>query len=220
VDEELVRKLSGGVLTKAEINERLSTGNLSQRIFITPIISKSQQIGTASVDIRLGTEFIVFRRTKYSILDVLDETKESLESSIGKYQEKVYIPIGEKLILHPQQLVLGCTLEYFRFPNDLVGEVIGRSSWGRLGLIISAATLVHPNFAGVITLELANEGDAPIALYPGVRIAQLVFNKFSNIKRLDEKLLNTKYIGAIGPSFSKLYEDTDWDIFRKLRKKI
>lgn len=219
MDEELIRKLSGGVLTKAEITERLSTSDLSRRIFITPIISKSQQIGTASVDIRLGTEFIVFRRTKYSILDVLDETKESLESRIGKYQEKVYITIGEKLILHPQQLVLGCTLEYFRLPNDLIGEVIGRSSWGRLGLVISAATLVHPSFAGVITLELANEGDAPIALYPGVRIAQLVFHKFTNIKELDEELLNTKYIGAIGPSFSKLYEDADWDVFRKLRKR-
>lgn len=217
--EELIRKLSGGVLTKAEITERLATSDLSRRIFIMPMISKSQQVGTASVDIRLGTEFIVFRRTKYSILDVLDETNESLESSIGKYQEKVYISIGEKLILHPQQLVLGCTLEYFRLPSDLVGAVIGRSSWGRLGLIISAATLVHPNFAGVITLELANEGDTPIALYPAVRIAQLVFHKFTNIKKLDEELLNTKYIGAIGPSFSKLYEDKDWEVFRKLRKR-
>lgn len=219
MNEELIKKLSGGMLTREDIIDRLSTNNFSQRIFMTPIIDKSQQIGRGSMDIRLGTEFIVFRRTKYSSLDILDENKESLESNIGKYQEKVYVPIGENLFLHPQQLVLGCTLEYFRLPSDLMGEVIGRSSWGRLGLIISAATLIHPNFAGVLTLELANEGDTPIALYPGIRIAQLIFHKFTNIKCLDEELLDTKYIGSIGPIFSKVYEDADWDTLRKLRKR-
>ena len=217
MDEELIKKLSGGMITREEIFNRLSNKNINQKIFMIPLIKKSQ-IGRGSVDIRLGTEFIIFRRTKYSILDILDKNKENLESDIGKYQEKVYVPIGEKLILHPQQLVLGCTLEYFRLPNDLMGEVIGRSSWGRLGLIISAAILVHPNFAGVITLELANEGDTPIPLYPGIRIAQLIFQKFTNSKDLGEEILDTKYIGSVGPVFSKIYEDDDWDILRKLRK--
>ena len=151
-----------------EIKSRLS-GDLSKRLFITPLIS-DDQVGSVSIDLRLGNVFVVFKRTKYSGLDLLDQSKEVIESRIQEFQERVYVPLGEKLFLHPQQLVLGSTLEYVRIPNDLVAEVIGRSSWGRLGLILSAATLIHPGFAGVITLELANEDDVPIPLIPGLRI--------------------------------------------------
>jgi dCTP deaminase len=117
--------------------------------------------------------------------------------------------------LHPQQLVLGSTLEYVRLPNDLVAEVVGRSSWGRLGLILSAATLVHPGFAGVITLELANQDDVPIPLIPGLRIAQLVLNKTTTTEENIAAVHKSRYLGATEPGFSLLYEDEDLEELKK-----
>lgn len=209
----LVKELSGGALTEREILERLKTLDKGKKIFFTPMIDSEQQVRTAAIDVRLGTQFILFKRTKYPILDVCEDKQED----IGRYHEKVFVSLGEKLILHPQQLVLGCTLEYVRLPNDLVAEVMGRSSWGRLGLIMSAATLIHPGYAGVITLELANEGETPIALYPGIRIAQLVFYKLLDCESRPE-LSGTRYLGSVEPSFSRLYEDKDLEIIRALKE--
>jgi dCTP deaminase len=207
---------SGGALTKEEILERLKAPK-NRRIFFTPMINTDQQVGPTAIDIRLGTQFILFKRTKYPVVDVCDSEPEEMDWKIGTYHEKVSVALGESLVLHPQQLVLGCTLEYVRLPNDLAAEVIGRSSWGRLGLIISAATLVHPGYAGVITLELANEGDTPIALYPGIRIAQLVFTKLIGCDTKEHKLCVGKYAGSVEPSFSKLHEDKDIRIIRRIR---
>ena len=213
----VIKKLSGGALTKREIFERLKTADINSKIFFTPMINAEKQIGPSAIDVRLGTQFIIFKRTKYSVLDILESDKKDLDSKIGEYQERVFRSLGEGLVLHPQQLVLGCTLEYVRLPNDLIAEVIGRSSWGRLGLVISAATLVHPGYAGVITLELANEGDTPIALYPSIRIAQLVLHKLANFEELDGGLFDTKYLGSIEPSFSRLHEDTEIPIIKKIK---
>lgn len=209
---------SSGVLTKEEILERLGTENNDLRLFFTPMIDQNSQVGPSTLDIRLGTQFIIFRRTMYPILDVCEDDEKTLDWKIGAYQEKIYKPLGQRLVLHPQQLVLGCTLEYIKLPSDLIAEVIGRSSWGRLGLIISAATVVHPCYAGVITLELANEGDTPLALYPGIRIAQLIFYKLA---RTEEKssISSTKYTCSVEPSFSRLHKDEDLKAIRNLKKK-
>jgi deoxycytidine triphosphate deaminase len=75
--------------------------------------------------------------------------------------------------LHPGQFVLGETLEWIRLPKNLVAFVIGKSTWGRDGLIIATAIGVHPNFSGILTLEISNVGEIPIYLYPGLAIAQL-----------------------------------------------
>jgi len=214
-----MKNLVGGVLTKAEVFQRLQTENKNQKIFFTPMINLDQQLGSPALDVRLGTQFIVFKRTRYPILDVCEGDPKDLTWKIGRYQERVYIPLGQKIILHPQQLVLGSTLEYIRLPSDLMSQLIGRSSWGRLGLIISAATLVHPCYTGVITLELANEGDTPVALYPDMRIAQLVFFKLTQPKK-EEGLFHTKYIGSVEPLFSRLHEDKDLSIIRRIRNEL
>lgn len=203
---------SGAILTEKEIKDRLTTPYPNKKIYITPLLTQ-KQISGASCDVRLGNSFILFRRTKYSGLDVLKESKDELASRIEEFQEKIYVPLGKKLFLHPQQLVLGSTLEYIRLPPDLVAEVVGRSSWGRLGLILSAATLIHPDFAGVITLELANQADVPIPLVPGVRIAQLVLKKTTSEK---VGVTKSKYHGAVEPEFSLLHEDKDLDALKKI----
>jgi dCTP deaminase len=205
----------GGALNGEQIRARLTSAPDSERIYLTPMVNSKEQIGFGALDVRLGTEFIIFKRTKYSLLDVCEGDAKDIGWKIGRFQEKVFVPLGKKLILHPQQLVLGSTLEYLKMPKDLTAEVIGRSSWGRLGLIISAATLVHPGYTGVVTLELANEGDTPIALYPGIRIAQLIFLKILPLKNT-EKLYTSKYSAAVEPSFSLLHEDLDLNTLRAI----
>ncbi|WP_353865167.1 dCTP deaminase [Svornostia abyssi] len=144
---------------------------LADRLVVTPLLAEDQ-IGPASVDVRLGSEFLLLRRTRGPGLDPGKHDQASVED----LQERVVVPLGDKLWLHPQHFVLAATFEYVRLPTDLGAYVVARSSWGRLGLVVATAILVQPGFAGCLTLELVNEGDSPIALYPGLRVAQLAFH--------------------------------------------
>lgn len=131
-----------------------------------------------------------------------------MKGNIKSYQEKVSIKPNDRIMLHPNQFILGSTLEYVKLPEDVIAYIIGRSSWGRLGLIIATATLINPGFAGVITLELTNVGEVPISLFPGLRIAQISFHKcdfYHDTRRADPG----KYFGSTGPSFSEIYKDRD-----------
>jgi dCTP deaminase len=208
------------VLNKEELKERLTNPDRQKRIFVVPMVNLKKQIDNGSLDLRLGTDFITTKRTRFSVVDPLErgvQTLRGFQSQIVDYQEKVHIDVGNKLILHPNQLVLGCTMEYLRLPNDLAAYVVGRSSWGRLGLIIATATFVHPSYIGVVTLEMANLGDAPIALYPGARITQLVFH-LAKPEGKSGKIPKTKYALSTRPSFSKLAEDPEWAIIAKLQE--
>ncbi len=105
-----------------------------------------------------------------------------------------------------RHFVLAATMEYLRFPADIGAYVVGRSSWGRVGLIVATAVMAHPGFTGALTLELVNEGDSPICLYPGVRIAQLALDK------LDAPTAHAygqadKYFAPIGPEPSRLSKE-------------
>src|SRR5262245_18868742 len=88
-----------------------------------------------------------------------------------------YVRFGDKYILHPGSFVFGVTLEWLRLPGDLAAYVIGRSSWGRRGLIIATATGVHPGFKGCLTLALTNVGEIPIAIKPGMETCQLFLHR-------------------------------------------
>jgi dCTP deaminase len=193
---------------KEDLLWRMKDAPLEQRLYVAPLISE-RQVGEGTIDMRCGTEFIIVRRTRRSIVDPL-----APRGMIGDYQEKTYVEPGHFLFLHPRQFILGCTLEYVRMPGDLCAFVVGRSSWGREGLMIATATFVHPTYAGVITLELVNVGEAPISLYPGSRIAQLAFESATPSKR---HFLKSKYIGSTGPTFSRLDEDDEWPLIKKLQ---
>jgi dCTP deaminase len=84
-----------------------------------------------------------------------------------------FVRFDDKFILHPGRFVLGATLEWVRMPSNCCGSIVGRSSLGRHGLSIETAPVVHPGFSGCLTLELSNVGEIPIALRPGMEIAQL-----------------------------------------------
>jgi dCTP deaminase len=191
------------VLAREEILRRLygEVGSPAHRLAVTPLLNP-QQVGDASLDVRLGNEFIITRRAHIPSVD--PARKGEIERKIGQYQERVRVNFGEEFILHPHHLVLGSTLEYLALPADLTAQVIGRSSWGRLGLIIATATAVAPGFKGAITLELVNVGEAPLVLYPGVVIAQLVIEETTSAAAYQGR-----YDCPTGPQFSRIYRDPD-----------
>jgi dCTP deaminase len=193
------------VLQKEEITRLISRETpLAQRLIITPLLDPDEQIGPASVDLRLGTTFIVSRRIRSGVLDPRAEAERGTGSGAG--YERIELKLGESLLLHPGQLILGASLEYLRLPADLGAYVTGRSSWGRLGLVVATAVMIQPGFAGCLTLELVNEGDNPLKLYVGTRVAQLTLHRLENATK---HLYGKKYVGPIGPEVSKLVFDAD-----------
>ncbi len=149
------------------------------RLIVTPIFCPSQ-IGEASIDIRLGNDFIVTRRGNLGSVDPASEN-----AKLHRYQAKHFINFSQKFFLHPGEFVLASTLEYFRLPKSVSGFVTSRSSWGRTGLVIATATAVQPGFTGTITLELINHGVVPLVLYPGLSVAQIVLNECDGAKEYD-----------------------------------
>lgn len=202
-----------GIPSKNEIIQRLKSTEKNQLV-VTPLID-FDQISPGVIDIRLNTDFIVTRRTRFGLIDPIRD-KNDLDTKIKRYQEYTYRKLGESLTLHPTQFVLGSTLEYIKLPKDLTAYVLNRSSWGRLGLIIATAPVIHPGFAGSITLELTNVGDVPITLYPGIRIAQLVLHLTNED---DEPLKLSKYQYSVGPKFSNIHHDEEFDILKELGDK-
>lgn len=177
-------------------------------LIVTPILSQ-RQIGEASVDVRLGNQFIVFKTHRFGIFQAFGPSSTFQPRRI---QERQVIPFGGRLMLHPGVLVLSCTFEYVSIPGCLECQVEGRSSWARLGLQVATANSIEPGFKGVITLELSNVATVPLELMPGIRIAQLVFRKVEPVVE-NPYSGKRKYRCPIGPEFSRLQEDFDWMTF-------
>ena len=122
----------------------------------------------ASVDLRLGNSFRVFHNHRASAIDLRDPP--------SNLTEQLTIADGDSFVIHPGEFCLGATLEYVELPNDIVARIEGKSSLGRLGLIVHAtAGFCDPGWKGTLTLELNNLTRVPIKLYPGLPIAQLSF---------------------------------------------
>ena len=178
-------------------------------LIITPILSE-RQIGEASLDVRLGNQFIVFRTHRFGIFEAVSKPEEKIEPR--KIQELQIVPFGGRIVLHPGLLVLASTFEYVSIPSDLECQIEGRSSWARLGLQIATANSIEPGFRGVITFELSNVSTVPLTLVPGIRIAQLFLRKVERPVK-NPYSGERKYRCPIGPEFSRLHEDYDWKIF-------
>ncbi len=172
-----------------------------QRLVITPL--EDSQIQPASVDIRLGSAFLAFRRHTSEYIDPreLDDT----------LMEPMTVGDDRPFILHPGEFVLGTTLERLTLPNDVVARVEGKSSLGRLGLLIHAtAGFVDAGWTnGQITLELSNVAPLPIKLWPGMRIGQLSFMQMDAAaeRPYGHPDLNSKYQGQSGPVASRYREN-------------
>jgi len=159
------------MMGKGEIREALADPRSG--LAITPIVDAEMQIDEGSVDLRLGPDLIVTRRT--TGVGLFDPAQvDEIAARIEDYQEYVRRPLTSAFYLHPGEFAIARTLEYVTLPANVGAQVMGRSSLGRLGLIIATATMVQPRFAGTITLELSNLGAVPIVLHVGARIAQIV----------------------------------------------
>lgn len=211
------------ILSDRDIRRRLGDGDL----VIEPLDDPDLQIQPASVDLRLGREFLQFKRSNISCIHP------ERGDEVGQYVEKSTIPdksqdvkpldeFGDEAVeidppeevfrLHPGDFVLATTKERVELPADLIAHVEGRSSLGRLAIVVHAtAGIVDPGYEGEITLELSNLGPAPVALKPDMRISQLTFTKLlSPAERPYGVDRASKYQGQSGPQASRIQHDEEF----------
>lgn len=156
----------------------------------------------SSVDVRVDRYFRVFENHRYALIDP-KQPQEDLTKEVAT-------SVDTPFILHPGEFVLGSTLEVVRLGDDIVARLEGKSSLGRLGLLIhSTAGFVDPGFEGHLTLELSNVATLPIAIYPGMRIGQMSFYELSTAAEhpYGSDRAGSKYQGQRGPTPSRSHED-------------
>ena len=184
------------ILSDRSIREQLDAG----RIVIEPLDPKGLQ--PSSVDLRLDRWFRVFRNHMMSHIDV--------KANLEELTQLVEVDEDEPFILHPGEFVLGSTLERVAVPDDLVGRIEGKSSLGRLGLLIhSTAGFVDAGFDGQLTLELSNVANLPITLYPRMKIGQISFQQMTTPADVPygTGALRSKYKHQQGPMPSRYWEN-------------
>lgn len=189
-------KVSFVILSDRDLRTELAAG----RIIIEPFDEACVQ--PSSIDIKVHNLFRVFRNHTAGIIDV--------KKDMTDLTELVDIPLDGVFILHPGEFVLGSTLERVAVPNDLVARVEGKSSLGRLGLLIhSTAGFIDAGFDGHVTLELANVANLPITLYPGMKIGQISFMKMTSPAEnpYGSGAKGSKYQGQRGPTPSRYFEN-------------
>ncbi|MDO8599860.1 MAG: dCTP deaminase [bacterium] len=182
------------ILSDRTIKEEIKKGN----IVIKPLDKSAIQ--PAGIDLRLGYEFRLFVPTKRPFID---PTKDFIDD----YTESYTLKKGEFLTIHPGQFVLGIMYEWVEFGNHLTARLDGRSSLGRLGVLIHAtAGSVDPGWRGNLVLEISNVGSLPIALYPEMRICKISFHYLTTPSDnvYGSKVLKSKYAGQKGVVTSKL----------------
>jgi dCTP deaminase len=184
------------VLSDGDIRAEIAAG----RIVIDPYLPEAVQ--PSSVDLHLDRRFRVFRNSRYPFIDVRADQPE--------LTELVEIGGDDPFILHPGEFVLGSTFERVALPNDLVARLEGKSSLGRLGLLIhSTAGYVDPGWEGNLTLELSNVANLPITLYDGMKIGQISFQRLSSPAEVSygEASIGSKYRGQRDPTASLYHRD-------------
>ena len=186
------------VLSDIDIQRYIEQG----KIKITPPLPP-EQVGSCSVDFRLGCEFSVFEHSRHSYIDLKDRT------AIQDLMRTIRVGPGEPFILQPREFALAITEETLELDDDVLGRLEGRSSLGRIGIIVhGTAGLFDPGWTGKATLELSNLGRMPVALYPGMRICSFTFEQVSSpvsVSYRDKP--NNKYAGQTSPLASKLVSE-------------
>jgi dCTP deaminase len=184
------------VLSDRSIRQEVEDG----RIVIDPY--EERLVQPSSVDVRVDRRFRVFRNSLYPYIDV--------RQPMDDLTAPVEVEGDTPFILHPGEFVLGQTLERVTLPDDLVARLEGKSSLGRLGLLIhSTAGFIDPGFGGNITLELSNVANLPITLYPGMKIGQISFLRMTTAadRPYGSKEVGSKYQGQRGPTPSRYFEN-------------
>ena len=183
------------VLSDVDIKKHIAEG----KIKISPDLPV-EQFGSCSVDFRLGAEFSVFEHSRFPFIDLRHKT------SVQEMMKTVIVPEGEAFILQPGDFVLAITEEKLELADDILGRLEGRSSLGRIGIIVhGTAGLFDPGWTGKATLELSNLGRVPVALYPGMRICSFTFEQLSTPSSMPYRSKpGNKYAGQTSPLASRL----------------
>jgi dCTP deaminase len=186
------------ILSDRTVREQLAAG----RIVIDPL--DESLIQPSSIDVRISNLFRVFRNHTRGVIDV--------KQDLTELTELIEIPEdgSQPFMLHPGEFVLGSTLERIGVPDDLVARIEGKSSLGRLGLLIhSTAGFIDAGFDGHVTLELANVASLPITLYPRMKIGQVSFMQMTTPadQPYGKGAKGSKYQGQRGPTPSRYFEN-------------
>jgi dCTP deaminase len=187
------------ILSDNDIKKKIETGEIK----VNPMPDLAVALSTVSLDLRLGEDFMVYRRTARPYIDVKNMM------SFSELTETVIKKPDEPFVIHPGEFVLGATLESVELPADLAGRLEGKSSLGRLGIVIhSTAGKVDPGWKGRLVLEISNIGTMPIMLYPHMRVCQLLFEQLSSptSKSYTERA-TSKYKHQSGATGSKIIEE-------------
>lgn len=188
------------VLSDRDIKKALRT----KRIVITPTPNFETQFGSCSIDLRLGDTFRVF---EYSRNAYIDPSKKDYTKEITR---EVRVKKGENFVMQPGDFVLAVTLENVKIPSDLMGRLEGRSSLGRLGIVVhSTASVFDPGWDGKCVLELGNLGRMAVSLTPGMRICAMTFEELSSAAEVPYVNKKTaKYVGQNGPDESRIGKES------------
>ena len=184
------------VLSDRTIKEEIA----NKRIIIDPL--DVRDIQPASIDVRLDRKILVFRNSRKPYIDVRED--------VGDLTEIEVIEENKPFILHPGEFVLASTLEHIEVPDDIVARLEGKSSLGRIGLLIhSTAGYVDPGWKGHLTLELSNVANLPVTLYSGMKIGQISFLRLTSPadNLYGSKALGSKYQGQTQPTASRAHQD-------------
>lgn len=187
------------ILSDRDIKKALKSG----RIKVTPKPDLKVQLGSCSLDLHLGNKFRVFKNSSYPYIDL----KGPLDTD--KIMEEIIVKGDRPFIMQPGDFALVTTVEDLQLADDLLGRIEGRSSLGRLGIIVhGTASIFDPGWRGKPTMELGNLGVMPIALYPGMRICAFTFEEVSSPVDVPYyKKKNNKYAGQQSPLASKLTQE-------------
>ena len=184
------------VLSDRTIREEIAKG----RIVVEPLGEGCIQ--PASIDVHLDRQLLVFRNSRRAFIDVEEEQRD--------LTEMVEIEGDTPFMLHPGEFVLGSTLEHVELPGDLVARLEGKSSLGRIGLLIhSTAGYVDPGWKGHLTLELSNVSNLPVTLYFGMKIGQISYARLTTPadNLYGSPVLGSKYQGQTSPTASRAYRE-------------
>ena len=192
-------------LAKQKINELIKNRDL----VVEPLLEPDAQIGETSIDFRLGLEYLVSIQGRSAYLDAsYGNTSYNIESSFQYTRRN----IGEPFLIHPGQIVLAVSLEYVKLPNEIGLNLTMRSSYSRMGLLMS--TFVQPGYCGCLSIEILNSSKSVIKLVAGARLIQ--GRLFSFEEKTDYNASPRKYFCTIKPSVSRIREEKDMEKLDKI----
>lgn len=187
------------ILSDRDIKKALK----DRRIKVTPAPDLKTQLGSCSLDLHLDNKFRVFKHSSYPYIDL----KGPLNTD--KLMQEITVPKGEAFVMQPGDFALVTTVEDLWLPDDLIGKIEGRSSLGRLGIIVhGTASIFDAGWRGKPTMELGNLGVMPVALYPGMRICAFTFEELTSPAEVPYyKKKGNKYAGQQSPLASRLADE-------------